>query len=85
MWVERLHLIGSSLEPRRYSNARFVAERLQRMTAGRRRIELPLGDVDRVADALVAFQPSIVAAAPGVVRSVRASVDAAAPSPHLPG
>ena len=85
VWVARLHLIGSSLEPRRYSDARFVAERLQRMTAGRRRIELPLADVDRVADALVAFQPAIVAAAPDVVHSVRVSVEQAVPSHHHPG
>ncbi len=84
VWVERLHLIGSSLEPRRYADARFVAERLQRMTAGRRRIELPGADVGRVAEALVAIQPAIVAAAPDIVRSVRATVEAG-PSPRLPG
>ena len=34
-------MIGSSLDPARYRDPRFVAERLQRMTTGRRRIELP--------------------------------------------
>src|SRR5207248_1155593 len=49
---ERLRLIGSSLTPRRYADARFVAERLHRMTAGRRRIELRVSDVDAVAAVL---------------------------------
>ena len=78
VWVERLHMIGSSLEPRRYADARFVAERLHRMTAGRRRIELSGEHVDLVAAALVTVQPPIVDAAPDVVASVREVV----PIPH---
>jgi hypothetical protein len=84
VWVERLHLIGSSLEPHRYADARFVAERLHRMTAGRRRIELQAEHVDVVTIALVEFQPTIVAAAPGVVHAVRQAVGQAGPSHHLP-
>lgn len=78
VWVERMHMIGSSLEPRRYTDARFVAERLHRMTAGRRRIELPEEQVDLVTAALVTVQPPIVEAAPEVVVSVREAV----PIPH---
>jgi hypothetical protein len=78
VWVKRLHAIGSSLEPRRYTDARFVAERLHRMTAGRTRIELSEEHVDVVAAALVTVQPAIVEAAAGVVESVREAV----PIPH---
>ena len=78
VWVERLHVIGASLEPRRYADARFVAERLHRMTAGRTRIELSEEHVDVVAAALVTVQPAIVDAAPDVVESVREAV----PIPH---
>jgi len=81
VWVERLHLIGSSLEPARYADAGFVAERLHRMTAGRRRIELRAEHVDAVATALAEFQPSIAGRAPEVVSQVREWV----PSHHLPG
>lgn len=80
-WVERLHLIGRELDPTRYADARFVAERLHRMTAGRRRIELRVEHVDIVAGALVELQPAIAAAAPGVVVAVRQAV----PSRLLPG
>ncbi len=81
VWAERLYLIGSSLNPARYADARFVAERLHRMTAGRRRIELRAEHVDVVATALTELQPGIVAAAPGVVAEVRRR----APNRHLPG
>lgn len=81
VWVERLHLIGRDLDPARYADARFVAERLHRMTAGRRRIELRAEHVDLVTSALVEWQPSITAAAPRVVQAVRRAV----PSRHLPG
>jgi len=81
VWVERLQMIGSSLDPSRYRDPRFVAERLQRMTSGRRRIELPIGQVDDVTDALREFQPGIAAAAPAVVAEVRQAV----PIPHRRG
>jgi len=79
-WVERLRLIGSSLEPQRYADARFVAERLHRMTAGRRRIELPERHVAVVASTLREFQAPITAAAP----VVRAAVTREVPNPHRP-
>ena len=72
--VERLHLIGRELDPTRYGDARFVAERLHRMTAGRRRIELRAEHVDLVAGALVEWQPGIAAAAPAVLAAVRQGV-----------
>jgi hypothetical protein len=81
VWVERLQVIGSSLDPSRYREPRFVAERLQRMTSGRRRIELPMEQVDDVTDALREFQPGIAAAAPAVVAEIRQSV----PIPHRRG
>ena len=80
-WVERLQMIGSSLDPARYRDARFVAERVHRMTSGRRRIELRAEHVDAVTETLRAFQPRIAAAAPEVLASVRAEV----PIPHRRG
>jgi hypothetical protein len=80
-WVERLQMIGSSLDPTRYHDARFVAERLHRMTAGRRRIELRAEHVDAVTHTLREFQPAVGAVAPTVVADVRA----ASPIPHRPG
>ena len=73
-WVERLQLIGSSIDPRRYGDPRFVAERLQRMTAGRRRIELRTEHVGVVANTLAEFQPSIADASADVVARVRREV-----------
>jgi hypothetical protein len=80
-WVERLRLIGSSLRPDRYGDARFVAERLHRMTAGRRRIELSEHHVAAVAATLREFQAPIAATAPGVLATVRRDV----PGPHRSG
>jgi hypothetical protein len=74
VWVERLQMIGSSLDPARYRDPRFVAERLHRMTAGRRRIALRAQDVDTVTVVLRAFQPGIADAAPDVVAEVRSGV-----------
>ncbi len=95
VWVERLWMIGRSLDPARYRDATFVAERLQRMTSGRRRIELRPEHVDTVAATLREFQPGIADAAPAVVAQVRATVldravldpavDVAAPIPHHRG
>jgi hypothetical protein len=85
-WVERLQMIGSSLDPSRYRDAGFVAERLHRMTNGRRRIELPAEQVDIVTTALRDVQPGITDAATGVVTMVRLTVlDARAPIPHHQG
>jgi hypothetical protein len=70
----RLRMIGSSLEPRRYADARFVAERLHRMTAGRRRIELHASEVQSVTRVLDDFAPAISAAAPAVLAAVKQAV-----------
>jgi hypothetical protein len=89
-WVERLRMIGASLDPASYGNAGFVAERLQRMTSGRRRIELRADQVETVASILRDFQRGIAASAPEVVASVRRTVDetvheeAEVPIPHRP-
>jgi hypothetical protein len=76
--AERLHLVGSSLDPVRYRDPAFVADRLQRMTAGRRRIEVHASEVSAVAGTLARYAPAIRAAAPDVVDGVRQAV----PSPH---
>jgi hypothetical protein len=67
---ERLQLIGRSLDPRRYAEPRFVAERLQRMTSGRHRIELRAEHVGVVTTALAAMQPSIAITAPEILHHV---------------
>jgi hypothetical protein len=85
-WVERLHAIGCSLDPIRYRDARFVAQRLHRMTTGRRRIELRPEKVDVVAAALIDFQPAIADAAPDVLRTIRSTVSGAeSPTRHHQG
>jgi hypothetical protein len=85
-WVERLQMIGSSLDPSRYRDPRFVAERLQRMTSGRRHIALRVEQVDAVTAALADHQPVIAAAAPEVVARIRRTVpDRALPIPRRPG
>lgn len=76
VWVERLQTIGRSLDPARYQDVQFVAERLQRMTGGRRRIELRVDEIDVVADTLRSFQAGIAADAPEVVATVRRTVAA---------
>ena len=81
VWVERLQMIGGSLDPARYRDARFVAERLHRMTSGRRRIELGADQVDTVTATLREFQPAISDAAPDVVALVKREV----PSRRRPG
>jgi hypothetical protein len=57
-----------------YRDVRFVAERLHRMTTGRRRIELRADQVDAVTTTLREFQPGIAAAAPDVVVRIRSAV-----------
>ena len=80
VWVERLQMIGGSLDPARYHDARFVAERLHRMTSGRRRIELGADQVDTVTATLREFQPAISDAAPDVIALVKREV----PNPRRP-
>ncbi len=72
--AERFRRIGGSLDPRRYADTRFVAERLNAMTMGRRRIELPAEQIGLVADALHSAQPRLSADADAVVQQVRAGV-----------
>jgi hypothetical protein len=72
--ARRLHLVGSSLDPRRYRDPGFVADRLHRMTAGRRRIEVHAYEVGAVATTLAEFAPAIRAAAPEIVAAVRQAV-----------
>jgi hypothetical protein len=79
-WVERLEAIGTYLDPARYRDMRFVAERLCRMTSGRRRIELPVDQVDVVATTLASLQRGITAAAPGVLAGVREQVSRTSPA-----
>jgi len=79
-WVARLRTIGRSLDPAQYRDPRFVAERLHRMTAGRRRIELRADHVDTVTATLHQFRPAIADAATGVVDAVRQ----ATPIPRRP-
>lgn len=81
VWVERLHMIGGSLDPMRYQDVHFVAERLHRMTRGRRRIELGADQIGAVSTTLAALRPAIAGAAPDVLAAVRQAV----PNPHPRG
>jgi hypothetical protein len=73
-------MIGASLDPAQYQDPHFVAERLHRMTAGRRRIELPDDQVDVVATTLQEFQVSVADATADVLAMVREEV----PIPRRP-
>jgi hypothetical protein len=81
VWVERVRRIGEALDPTGYREPRFVAERLQRMTSGRRRIELPAAQVGTVTVALERFRAPVSQAAPTVLAEVRREV----PNHLLPG
>jgi hypothetical protein len=72
--AQRLHLVGSTLDPSHYGDPQFVAERLHRMTLGRRRIEVRAADVATIARVLTEFAPDITRAAPAVVAEVREAV-----------
>jgi hypothetical protein len=81
VFATRLRMIGSSLDPHRYGDARFVAERLYRMTTGRRRIEVSAAELEPLTGVLTEFAPGIAADAPDVVASIRRAV----PNPHRRG
>jgi hypothetical protein len=82
-WRAGLSRVASGLDPRRYRDPRFVAERLHAMTRGRRRIELPAEQVDRVADVLGSRSPEIVRSAPAVLDDIRARLRTG-PGPTVP-
>ena len=75
-------MIGSSLDPARYRDPRFVAERLYRMTSGRRRIELRAEHVDVVSGRRRANSSS---ASRQTAASVVAEVRSGRPQPPPPG
>jgi hypothetical protein len=80
VWRARLEAIGGSLEPVRYTDTRFVAERLHRMTSGRRRIELPEDEIDMVAGVLQDVRADVARDAEDVVAEVQAGARASAVS-----
>jgi hypothetical protein len=72
--AERFHRIGSSLDPARYRDVWFVAERLHGMTRGRRRIELPAAQIGTVAGVLDATREQVADVAVDVLSAVRRDV-----------
>jgi hypothetical protein len=72
--AERFRRIGSSLDPLRYRDVWFVAERLHGMTRGRRRIELPAAQIGTVAGVLDAKREHVADVAVDVLSSVQRDV-----------
>lgn len=73
-WVVGVSRIASSLDVDGYTDAASITVRLQRMTAGRARIELSAEQAPVVTEALVDAQFRVRAAAPSVVADVRRAV-----------
>jgi hypothetical protein len=73
-WVERLHLIGTSIDVGAYRSPAAIAGRLHRMTSGRPRIELREAQVDAVAGELARVQDRVLADADAVLAEVVAAV-----------
>lgn len=69
-WVVGVSRIASSLDVDGYTDAASVTLRLQRMTAGRARIELRADQAATVTTVLAELQPRVLAAAPAVLAEV---------------
>lgn len=73
-WVVTVRRIARALDTNGYTDPASITMRLQRMTAGRRRIELRADHTAAVTTVLAAAQPQVLTAAPGVLAGVRAGV-----------
>jgi hypothetical protein len=73
-WRGALLRITTTLDPGRYADVRFVAERLHRMTTRRPRLALPAADVDTVATQLAALRSDVLSTAHDVVDDVAGRV-----------
>ncbi|HZR12611.1 MAG TPA: hypothetical protein VFC33_05110 [Acidimicrobiia bacterium] len=69
-WRGALVRITTTLDPGRYADVRFAAERLRRMTARRPRLALPVEDLGTVAAQLAAIRSDVVSTAQDVVDDV---------------
>jgi hypothetical protein len=70
-WVATVQRIARVLDTNGYADPASITMRLQRMTAGRRRIELRADQASAVTTVLATAQPEVLAAAPGVLAGVR--------------
>lgn len=75
-WVVGVKRIATSLDTDAYRDAGSVTLRLQRMTAGRTRIEVRADQAGAVTAVLADAQPRITAAATAVLESVRRALAA---------
>lgn len=73
-WVATVRRIARALDTNGYADPTSITLRLQRMTAGRRRIELRADQSAIVTRVLADAQPDVLVAAPGVVATVRDEV-----------
>jgi len=73
-WVAAVRRIARALDTNGYADPASITMRLQRMTAGRRRIELRADHTAAVAAVLERAQPQVLVAAPGVLATVRDEV-----------
>jgi hypothetical protein len=73
-WVTTVRRIARALDTSSYADPTSITLRLQRMTAGRRRIELHASQSAAVTTVLAVAQPEVIAAAPGVLAAVRHEV-----------
>ncbi len=73
-WVATVRRIARALDTSGYADPASITMRLQRMTAGRRRIELRADQAAAVTTVLADAQPAVLTAAPGVLDSVRRRV-----------
>jgi hypothetical protein len=80
VWSERLSQISASIDVGAYRSPDAVAERLFRMTHGRRRIELPVTQVDAVARELARLQDDVILDAASVVDDVVAALRDVSPA-----
>ena len=70
-WRAALVRIATTLEPARYVDPRFTAERLHRMTARRPRLALSREHVDAVTVQLAALRSDVTSSAREIVHDVR--------------
>jgi hypothetical protein len=80
-WVAGVQRIARSLDVAAYTDAASVTVRLQRMTAGRSRIELRSDQAAAVTAVLTGAQPHVLADAPSVLAEVRRRTAVSAAKP----
>jgi hypothetical protein len=84
-WVDAVHRIARALDTSGYADPESITLRLQRMTAGRRRIELRADHTAVVTTVLATAQPNVLSAAPAVLTEVRRGTGTHRAAPRVGG